>query len=198
MNFLAHIFLSGGENDIMLGNFMGDYVKGKDYQKYPDGIRKGIILHRAIDSFTDTHPVVHRSKTHLNARYHKFSGIIVDIFFDHFLCVEWERYASVPLQEYIHNFYRLAADNFSKFPPLVKRFLPFFIINNWLESYQTVEGIESVLYRMSQRTSLPGEAQYAIHELVREYDSFRQEFLEFFPSLQSYVELRLNPEKAES
>ena len=195
MNFLAHILLSGDSEDIQLGNFIGDYVKGKDYLKYPDLIRKGILLHRAIDYFTDPHPVVQRSKAHLSNRYHKFSGIIVDIFYDHFLSVEWNRYSSVPLQEYIHNFYLRASLHFSKFPPLVKRFLPFFIINNWLESYQTVEGIESVLYRMSRRTSLPDEAQYAIHELVREYEAFREEFLEFFPLLIAFVELRLGHEK---
>ncbi len=196
MNFLAHIFLSGENEDIKLGNFIGDYVKGKDYLKYPDAMKKGILLHRAIDDFTDHHPVVLRSKVHLSDRYHLFSGIIVDIFYDHFLSLEWARYTSVPLQEYIHDFYRLTTQHFSKFPPLVKRFLPFFIINNWLESYQTLEGIESVLYRMSRRTSLPGEAQYAINELVSHYESFRSEFLEFFPQLQAHVEVRLNPEKS--
>ncbi len=85
MNVLAHIYLSGDSEKIILGNYIGDYVKGRDYLKYPELIRKGIIIHRHIDAFTDSHPVVHRSKIFFTRKYHKYSGVVTDIIYDHYL-----------------------------------------------------------------------------------------------------------------
>ena len=187
MNFLAHIYLSGENEQIRIGNFIGDYVKGKGYENYPEEIRKGILLHREIDSFTDHHPVVYKSKMHLNQRFRKYSGIIVDIFYDHYLAKEWDRFHHTPLQEFVAGFYQNAMAYFAVLPPRVRQFLPFLIINNWFESYLSIEGIESVLYRMSRRTSLPEETKYAIEELVDKYDQFNEEFLEFFPSIIEHV-----------
>ena len=100
MNFLAHIYLSGDTNEILIGNFIGDYVKGNDYLKYPTNIGKGILLHRKIDAFTDKHSVTKSCKTFINPKYRKFSGIVIDIFYDHFLATNWEQYSSVPLKEF--------------------------------------------------------------------------------------------------
>lgn len=187
MNFLAHIYLSGVSEEIRIGNFIGDYVKGKGYENYPDEIRKGILLHREIDHFTDHHPVVYQSKMHLNEKYRKYSGIIVDIFYDHFLAKEWSRFHALPLQEFVSDFYQNAVAYFAVLPPRVRQFLPFVIINNWFESYRSIEGIESVLYRMSRRTSLPKETQFAIEELTAEYDTFNEEFLNYFPDIIQHV-----------
>ena len=85
MNVLAHIYLSGDSDKIIIGNYIGDYVKGRDYLNYPELIRKGIILHRYIDMFTDRHPVVHRSKIYFSRKYHKYAGVITDIMYDHYL-----------------------------------------------------------------------------------------------------------------
>jgi len=104
MNFLAHIYLSGDNEQVKIGNFMADSIKGKKYLKYPGDLQKGIILHRAIDYYTDTHPVFKQSTQKLFPEYGHYSGIIVDIFYDHFLASNWKKYSEVPLKEYTLNF----------------------------------------------------------------------------------------------
>jgi acyl carrier protein phosphodiesterase len=188
LNFLAHIYLSGESDEIKIGNFIGDYVKGRNYEKYPRLVREGIVLHRMIDSYTDSHPVVERSKMHLKRRFRRYSGVIVDIFYDHFLASEWGRFSKHPLPQYVISMYEILVSNYFILPNEIKAFLPFFIINNWLESYTSIEGIEGVLRRMTRRTSLPNETTFAISELRKNYHMFRDEFLLFFPDLIEYVE----------
>lgn len=188
MNFLAHIYLSGESDEIKIGNFIGDYVKGRNYEKYPELVRKGIVLHRKIDRFTDIHPVVNQSKMHLKKRFRRYSGVIVDIFYDHFLASEWRMFSRHPLPQYVVNMYEILVSNYFILPNEIKTFLPFFIINNWLESYTSIEGIEGVLRRMTRRTSLPNETTFAISELRKNYHLFRDEFLQFFPEMIAYVE----------
>jgi acyl carrier protein phosphodiesterase len=188
MNFLAHIYLSGESDEIKVGNFIGDYVKGKNWEKYPEQVKRGILLHRRIDSFTDRHPVVFKSKSHLQPKFHKYSGVIVDIFYDHFLASEWKNFSKHPLPEYVINMYETLVANYFLLPNEIKAFLPFFIINNWLEAYTTTQGISGVLRRMVKRTSLPNETTFAMAELKKSYTVFRDEFYEYFPQLISYVE----------
>jgi acyl carrier protein phosphodiesterase len=188
MNYLAHVYLSGNSDEIKIGNFIGDYVKGKNYMQYPELIQKGILIHRNIDSFTDSHPVVHRSKSQLNPKYHKYSGIIIDIFYDHFLAKEWENFSKEPLKRFVYQFYETLIKNFKILPKRVKQFLPIFILNNWMESYLTIDGIGVVLHRMSKRTSLPDYSKFAINELRQNYDRYRADFYEYFPILIDYIE----------
>jgi len=128
MNVLAHIYLSGDSDKIIIGNYIGDYVKGRDYINYPEQIRKGIILHRYIDGFTDRHPVVHRSKIFFSRRYHKYAGVVTDIIYDHFLTKEWNMFSRRPLESVTYNFYRALVNNYEILPPNVKEMMPFFII----------------------------------------------------------------------
>ncbi len=190
MNFLAHIYLSGESDQIKLGNFIGDYVKGKSYENYPELVTRGILLHRKIDSFTDKHPIVSQSKSHLQPKFHKYAGVIVDIFYDHFLACEWKKFSKHPLPEYVINMYEILVANYNLLPSEIKSFLPFFIINNWLEAYTTTQGISGVLRRMVRRTSLPNETAFAMAELNKNYNHFRKEFYEYFPQLINYVEER--------
>ena len=183
MNFLAHIYLSGESEQVMVGNFIGDAVKGRNYNKYPELVQQGITLHRFIDSFTDTHQLVQRSKFLFNSQYHKYSGVIVDIFYDHFLTRTWDTFSKIPLSEFIYITYDILKRNSLVFPGRVKRYFPFFILNNWLESYTCVSGIESVLNRMSKRTSLPDKTSFAIEVLLENYTLLEEHFLEFFPQL---------------
>jgi acyl carrier protein phosphodiesterase len=188
MNVLAHIYLSGDSEKIIIGNYIGDYVKGRDYLKYPEPVRRGIILHRHIDDFTDRHPVVHRSKIHFTRKYHRYAGVVIDILYDHFLCREWDFFSRRPLESVTYNFYRAMVNNFDILPENVKASFPFFIINNWIESYQTTSGIRHVLRTMSKRTSLPAESRYAMKMLKKNYYSLHDDFMEFFPELIEYVE----------
>jgi acyl carrier protein phosphodiesterase len=188
MNFLAHVYLSGNSDEVKVGNFIGDYVKGKNYKQYPELIQKGILIHRNIDTFTDKHPIIRTSKSHLNPKYHKYSGIIIDIFYDHFLAKEWENFSKESLKKFVYYFYEVLIVHFAILPRRVKQFLPIFILNNWLESYLTIEGIGVVLHRMTKRTSLPDYTKFAIDELSRNYEKYRNDFYNYFPELIQFVE----------
>ena len=188
MNFLAHTYLSGNNEQIIVGNFMGDYVKGKDYRHFPELIRKGILLHRDIDTFTDAHPITRRSKQRIAGRYHKYAGIIIDIFYDHFLASLWGRFSFLPLNEFVSRTYDLLKRNYKILPAAIKMWFPTFLENNWMLAYQTVDGIELVLERMAANTSLPNHASYAVEVLSDHYGIFKEDFLEFFPLIIQFLE----------
>jgi len=192
MNVLAHIYLSGDSEQIIIGNYIGDYVKGKDYLNYPEKIRKGILIHRHIDSFTDRHPVVHRSKIFFTRKYHKYAGVVTDIIYDHFLTKEWDLFSRRPLESVTYNFYRAMVNNQHYLPPNVRDMMPFFIINNWIESYQSLRGIRLVLKTLSKHSSLPNESRFAVRALKKDYYSLQDDFMEFFPQLIDYVEKEFN------
>ena len=132
MNFLAHIYLSGDNDFIKIGNFMADSIKGDNYNNYPEYIRKGILLHRSIDSFTDLHPVFRKSKHRLHDRYGHYSGVIMDIFYDHFLAKNWQDYHATRLPVYVEDFYLLLKYNFELLPKRVQNFYPYMVSDNWL------------------------------------------------------------------
>lgn len=188
MNVLAHIYLSGDSEEIIIGNYIADFIRGKEYLNYPDQIRRGIIIHRHIDAFTDRHPVVHRSKLLFTKKYHKYAGVITDILYDHFLTKTWNLFSRKPIESVSYNFYMAMVNNFEVLPDNVKQMISSFIINDWIESYQTVNGIRKVLKTMSKTTKLPDETRFAIRELKRNYNSLEDDFLEFFPQLIEYVE----------
>jgi acyl carrier protein phosphodiesterase len=188
LNFLAHTYLSGCNEEIIVGNFMGDYVKGKNYNMFPDLVRKGILIHRDIDTYTDMHAITRRSKLRIASRYHKYAGIIIDIFYDHFLASLWDDFSSLPLQDFVNRTYDLLKRNYKVLPDAIKRWFPTFLENNWMMAYQSVEGIELVLERMAANTSLPNHAGYAVEVLSDRYDSFKNDFLEFFPLIIQFLE----------
>jgi len=187
MNFLAHIYLSGSSEELLVGNFMGDYVKGNDYLKYPEEVQKGILLHRKIDYFTDSHPVTRLSRGHISDFYRKYSGIVIDIFYDYFLASEWDQYSSIPLGTFVDNVFELLKKHHEVLPQGIKNWFPNFIRNNWLIAYSTIEGIETVLHRMSSRTSLPEKTREGIHVLRSRHEDLKSEFNRFFPDIREYV-----------
>jgi len=149
VNFLAHTYLSGCNEEIIVGNFMGDYVKGRGYVLFPEDVKKGILIHRDIDTFTDMHMITRRSKQLVATRYSKYAGIIIDIFYDHFLASLWDDYSTLPLSEFVNRTYDLLKRNYQVLPEAIKRWFPTFLENNWMMAYTTVDGIELVLERMS-------------------------------------------------
>ncbi len=192
MNFLAHLYLSGDSDEIAIGNFISDYVKGQEYLKYPTEIQKGILLHRRIDGFTDTHPIVRQSKTYFAPRYHKYAGVIIDVLFDHFLATEWDKFSDYAFDAFVLDVHNLLKNNAEYIPEGVKRFLPYFIKNNWLASYKTLEGIESVFIGMPKGTSLPDESAFAMKVIRDKYEYLRRDFLDFFPQIEVYVNAQIN------
>ncbi|MES2851769.1 ACP phosphodiesterase [Flavobacterium sp. 120] len=183
MNFLAHIYLSGDNDLIKIGNFMADGIRGKHFESYPLEIQKGIILHRAIDTFTDAHPIFRKSTKRLHEKYHHYAGVIVDVFYDHFLAKNWNTYSDEKLDDFVARFYQSLHDNHINLSERTKGMMPYMIEHNWLVSYQTVEGINRILTQMDQRTKNESKMRFATNELSEFYPEFEEEFTNFFQEL---------------
>jgi acyl carrier protein phosphodiesterase len=186
MNFLAHIYLSGDNDLLKIGNFMADSIRGHSYEDYPDEIKKGILLHRSIDSFTDMHPVYRQSKHRLHEKYGHYSGVIMDIFYDHFLAKNWSTYSDENLDDYAANFYLLLKENYDVLTERVKGMMPYMIARNWFVSYATIEGLEMIMFQMDHRTKNRVNMHESMVELQQHYDEFNQEFTIFFEELRQH------------
>lgn len=176
MNYLAHIFLSGENPNVMIGNFMADSIKGSKYNSYAPEIQKGILLHRQIDTATDAHPAFRQSTKRLHKNYGHYSGIIVDIFYDHFLAKNWADYSDVPLANYIESFYTLLRKNTNVLPENIKKMAPVMMKGNWLLTYADLEGIDRVLGGMNRRTKNRSGMDKAGDELREYYSLFEADF----------------------
>jgi acyl carrier protein phosphodiesterase len=187
MNYLAHLYLSGNSEELIIGNFIADSVKGSQINNYSKGIKQGILMHREIDSFTDSHPIVTQSKARLRNNYKKYSGIIVDIFYDHFLAIHWKNYSDKTLLSYTQEIYRLLHHQQHLFPEKAKLFYGYMITNNILNAYADFIGIAKVLSGMSRRSVFKSNMETATIELQEYYQSFEAEFQLFFPELKNYV-----------
>ena len=192
MNFLAHIYLSGEDDFVKIGNFMADSIRGTQYLEYPNDIQKGVLLHRHIDSFTDTHPIYRKSKHRLHEKYGHYSGVIMDIAYDHFLAKNWKRYSDIPLELYADDFYKLAQKHYDILTDRVKGMLPYMIGRNWLVSYASIAGLEMILFQMDYKTKHRVHMQEAITEIQEFYDDFESEFFLFFDELILSCEFKLN------
>jgi acyl carrier protein phosphodiesterase len=191
MNFLAHIYLSGDNDLLKIGNFMADSIHGNKFNDYPTEIRKGILLHRSIDSFTDMHPIYRQSKHRLHEKYGHYSGVIMDILYDHFLAKNWKTYSDVRLENYADNFYLLLKENYDLLTEKAKGMLPYMIGRNWLVSYATIEGLEMILFQMDHRTKNRVAMHESIVELKQFYLELEQEFTLFFEELRQHCREKL-------
>ncbi len=183
MNFLAHFYLSGSSPSLLIGNYLGDFVKGKQYLNYEPPIAKGILLHREIDSFTDGHAVVHQSKTRLVPKYGHYSGVIVDMFYDHMLAVNWEKYSSVSLPRFADFSYKVLHRGVTLLPDKALRALQHMSKHNWLVHYAELDGIANALQGMARRTKFESKMEQSVEELKKHYDMFEKEFNTYFPLL---------------
>jgi acyl carrier protein phosphodiesterase len=183
MNFLAHFYLSGSSPSLLLGNFLGDFVKGKQYLKYEPAVAKGILLHREIDSYTDGHAVVHQSKRRLVPKYGHYAGVIVDMFYDHLLAVNWNKYSSVPLARFAQFSYNVLHRGIATLPANASRMMYYMSQNNWLVHYAELEGIASALRGIAQRTKFESNMEDSVEDLKKHYDAFENEFNAYFPLL---------------
>jgi len=191
MNFLAHIYLSGDNHLVKIGNFSADAVKGSHYLRYPRDMQIGILLHRFIDDFTDRHPTFRTSKRRLQPKYGLYSGVIIDIFYDHLLAKNWNRYHPQPLGEYVSEFYGILQDHFELLPERFQYLTPFMIEDNWLLSYANIDGIQRVLNGMHRRTKGRSKMNEATEELQMHYQDFERDFFTFFEALQNSSENKL-------
>ncbi|WP_142786237.1 acyl carrier protein phosphodiesterase [Changchengzhania lutea] len=183
MNYLSHIYLSGDNELVTIGNFIADGIKGKRYKKYDKHIQIGILLHRHIDTYTDAHKTVRKSTKRLHEKYGHYSGVIVDILYDHFLAKNWDAYCETPLSEYVETFYNSLENHYHILPLRIQKMMPFMIADNWLLSYASIEGITRVLEGMNRRTKNISGMNEATVELHTFYKEFEIEFTSFFDDL---------------
>ncbi|MBG6062246.1 acyl carrier protein phosphodiesterase [Flavobacterium sp. CG_9.1] len=191
MNFLAHIYLSGDNELLKIGNFMADGIRGKHFESYPLEIQKGIMLHRAIDTFTDAHPVFRQSTKRLHQHYHHYAGVIVDIFYDHFLAKNWNNYSDEKLEDFVEHFYQSLRDNNNVLSERTIKIMPILFKENWLVIYQTINGIDHILTQMDSRTKNQSNMRFATTELQEFYTDFENEFTAFFEELRTFVEQKI-------
>ncbi len=187
MNFLAHLFLSADTEQLMLGNFIADFAKGGTEESYREEVYLGILLHREIDSFTDRHPQVAKSKQRLWPRHRHYSSVIVDIFYDHFLARNWQRYSNITLDDFAKRAYATIRRFDDLLPQRAKQVLPHMIANNWLVNYARLEGIDRAMQGMARRASFKSEMAGAIEDLRKDYEEFENDFRIFFPELVAYT-----------
>jgi len=191
MNFLAHIYLSGENELLKIGNFMADSIRGNQYLTYPNEIQKGVLLHRHIDSFTDFHPIYRKSKHRLHEKYGHYSGVIMDIMYDHFLAKNWNTFSEIPLEKYAASFYELLQKEESLLTERTKNMIPYMIAQNWLVSYASLEGLETILFQMDYRTKNRVNMPEAMKELKQFETEFETEFFAFFDELQVSCQQKL-------
>lgn len=190
MNFLAHIFLSGDNDLIKIGNFMADGIRGKHYEYLPAEVQKGVVLHRAIDTYTDAHPIFRQSTKRLHERYHHYAGVIVDVFYDHFLAKNWAKYSNEKLEDFVERFYQSLETHQEILTEKTLHMKPYMIEHNWLVNYQHKKGIARILTQMDRRTNDISQMQFAIEELEKYYDEFETEFMAFFEELIVHAQLK--------
>ncbi|MBF4984001.1 acyl carrier protein phosphodiesterase [Nonlabens mediterrranea] len=190
MNYLAHIYLSGNDTELRIGNFIADSVRGKDFSMFPERVAQGIILHRHIDTFTDSHPIVKLSKNLIREEYGHWSSVIVDLYYDHFLAANWSDFHKEPLDIYVEQFYSDLKENYNILPEKVQKFLPYMVDQNWISSYATVDGISRIFHQMNHRTKNRSKMNFAPIELVKYYNEMERHFREFFEDLEFHVKMQ--------
>jgi len=186
MNFLFHLFLSGDDPELLVGNFMGDFVKGRLEGHFPAGIERGIRLHRRIDTFAGTNSNFLRSKRRIDPSFGHYRGVMVDLFYDHFLASNWNRYAHCPYQRFLADASRIVQSHAALLPGNLDRLTPV-IFGDLLPSYLEVEGVGRALGRMSSRIARPNPLGHGAAQLRLHYEVLESDFNEFLPEALEFV-----------
>ncbi len=188
MNYLAHLFLSGDSDEVLVGNLIGDFVKGRINGNYPAPIDAGIRLHRQIDSFTEAHPRAVSGRNRFSSERRRFAGIILDVCFDHFLIRHWPTYSKLHLSVFVDEVHR----RIQPYGHILNGKLDFFLsrrnMGYLLETNRDLEGVEFVLSRISNRMKKGRVLLNAIGEIEANYDLLEDDFIAFFPDLIEYVQ----------
>lgn len=188
MNFLAHLYLSCDTDPLMVGNFLADFINNRQVSALPAEVQEGVVLHRQIDSYTDTHPVVLQGTRRLYDRHSKYAPVIIDVFYDYLLAKNWERFHPRPLGTFTQAAYRVLEAHHAIMPPVIQRRLSLMIADDWLLRYGTREGMEFTFERMKHRVSRPEWLERPFDSLLEQLDDFEEEFLRFFPEVIDFVQ----------
>ena len=183
MNYLAHLYLAEQSREGLLGSLLGDFVKGRPDHRLPDGVRRGIVLHRAIDSYTDAHPRHRTSRNRISAPRRRFAGIIVDVCYDHFLARLWSDYSGESLDAFTARAYAVLHAHRDDLPDRLRRIAPRMIAEDWLGSYAELDNVgralDGIARRITRRNSLAG----ALEDVETVYADLQSDFRHFFPEL---------------
>lgn len=192
MNFLAHIYLSGSNPDVLLGNFMGDQVKGRDLSRFSPGVRTGLQLHRRIDHFTDTHSLTREARKLLQPSMRKYAGVVLDVFYDHFLATSWTKHHHLPLEEFVQDAYDLIERRSEELPERTRFLFGYMKEQDWLGNYVEIDGIERALQGLSRRAVNGAQMAHSKAELLNNYDVLSNNFDVFFPLIKEECKHFLN------
>lgn len=183
MNFLGHLLLAGSNPEIRIGNFIADHIKGCPLTSFPPMVVKGIMMHRAIDYFTDTNPQLSQVKTLLRPGYRKYASVVLDVLLDHFIANDWPRYSPLPLESFILRFYMQLVNYWNVLPPYWKERLPEFINDNRILRYRSIDGICESLDIMASTTSLPDASDTVKTLVANQYDYINRIVRAFIPDI---------------
>jgi acyl carrier protein phosphodiesterase len=183
VNYLAHFYLADPEKDLMFGNYIGDGVKGSDLTGYSENVQRGIRFHRFIDSYTDTHKIVKEAKKLFYPNQRKFSGVVVDVLFDHLLALNWKQHADQELNAFAKHCYEVIDSHPETLPIRSERFYGYMVSNNLLEDYGSESGIQRVFIGMDSRTKFSSNMSSSLEDLNTYRTEFSQMFEQFFPDV---------------
>lgn len=188
LNYLAHLLLSCDEEELLVGNFLGDHVSNAEVPLFSVGIQRGIRLHRAIDTYMDNHPVVRQGTRRLHARHGKYAGVVMDVLYDYLLVEQWTTFGVGTLQQFADQTYAVLLRHQSSMPERVQAFLPRMVADNWLVQYGTREGIAFTFSRLQRRVSQPQFLEDALVSLDEHKAALSAEFALFFPDMRLEVQ----------
>jgi len=191
MNILFHMYLSGDDDQLLVGNFMGDFVKGPLGHDFPPRVRQGLVLHRKIDSFAQRDISFQASRLRLSPHFGLYRGVLVDLFYDHFLALEWERWSDIPFWDYMASSRSVINRYLDIMPPTLQEFVPV-IFDELLPSYAAVSGIESALQRMSRRVVRSNPLADGAAELILRYDELKADFEQFIADARRFTKDLIN------
>jgi acyl carrier protein phosphodiesterase len=195
MNYLAHFHLSGKNNDLILGNLIADTLKGplqsKNFETIRPEIVRGIKLHRAIDYFTDSHHTVKESIKIIQPKYHKYSGILVDMYYDHFLARNWNKFHDQPIELYANNVYKMFQNHIDDIPETVHKMLESMVSRDWLSNYRFKETMEWAFKGLARRAKFNSSMELGLEDLMLHYGPLQEHFLAFYPEIQAYCKAYL-------
>ncbi len=188
MNYLAHIRLAGNNPESIIGNFLGDFVKGRlTEDDYTPGIRRGILMHRSIDAWTDSHETTRKCSRLISPERRRWSRVLVDIFYDHFLAVNWSTYSHETLRDCLDRTYGIILGAVDIFPEPMAQRISTIIEGGWIERYQNISGLGVVFEGMSRRVKRKNPLCGSERELVENYDEINEHFNQFFPEIIEYA-----------
>jgi acyl carrier protein phosphodiesterase len=187
MNYLAHLFLSQKSSQYLVGSLLGDFIKKTEIYQFNNDIRFGMELHQKIDIYTDSHALVQLSKRLIKTERRRFSGILIDVFFDHFLAINWKLYSKIDLRNFADFVYSILLKNKETLPEDINSQFKKMIDLDILYSYQEIDGVYSALERISSRITRKNNLKDGIQDLNQNYQQIQENFLVFFPDLISFV-----------